>query len=103
MGGLLNRANRKLAQSTVRALDIGPGSTVLEIGFGGGNGISAVLSLADTITIHGIDISPVMLQLVRNVFRQEIAEGRVQVQLADVAKLPFGDAMFDRVFAVNNI
>lgn len=103
MGRLINRASRRLAENSVRLLDIGPGDKVLEIGFGGGAGLAGALAAASGGKVYGIDISLSMVEQVQGRFRREIEDGRLQVRIGDVSKLPFESETFDRVFAVNNI
>jgi SAM-dependent methyltransferase len=50
-----------------------------------------------------VDFSPEMVREAERHFRLEIANGRLRVQLGDIAALPFASATFDRVFTINTI
>jgi SAM-dependent methyltransferase len=50
--------------------------------------------------VHGIDYSPASADVARRLNAPEIAAGRVQIQQASVSALPFADAAFDAVTAV---
>ena len=103
MGRLINRASRSLIVNTVTALDIQPGMSVLEIGFGGGAGLELALAAVGHGQVFGIDISRTMVEFARRRFARQISDGRLQVAEGSVSALPFPERMFDRVFAINNI
>jgi ubiquinone/menaquinone biosynthesis C-methylase UbiE len=75
----------------------------LEIGFGGGSALSRLVKCASSGIIAGVDISPEMVRRAERKFGSEILVGRLQVQVGDVSKLPFGAGAFDRVFTINTI
>lgn len=56
-----------------------------------------------TGVVCGVDFSPEMVREAERRFRREIANGRVRVQLGDIAALPFASATFDRVLTINTI
>ncbi len=99
----MNRVNRRITESALELLEIRPDDQVLEIGFGGGIGLRAVLQRLAAGTITGIDLSPDMVRNAERRFNREICNGRVRVQIGDIACLPYPDAAFDRVFSVNTI
>ncbi len=103
MSRLLNRGNAKLVDTTLALLEIRPEHHVLEIGFGGGYALSRLTRSAGSRLIVGVELSPEMLRGAERRFRRAIAAGRLHVQLADVAGLPFPPASFDRVFTINTI
>ncbi len=99
----MNRGNRRITERALELLEIRPGDQVLEIGFGGGFGLRAVLQRLATGAITGIDLSPDMVRSAERRFRREICNGRMGVQIGDIARLPYPDAAFDRVFSINTI
>lgn len=103
MGRFLNRVNERIVEETIALLKVEPEHQVLEVGFGGGSGLRRIARQATTGVIRGVDLSPEMIAHAKRRFRREIAAGRLQVQLGDVAHLPFPDAEFDRVFTINTI
>ena len=71
-----------------RVLDLPRGRDVLEVGCGGGSGLSALRTLLAPRRLVGIDIDRAALTRVRD----------AEVHVADVRALPFADASFDLVF-----
>jgi ubiquinone/menaquinone biosynthesis C-methylase UbiE len=104
LGGLvMARMNREAAVWVIGLLDIRPTDRILEIGFGPGVGIQLLAERASAGRVSGIDASPVMLEqaVARN--REAIGTGRVQLQLGAADRLPFADASFDKVMAINSM
>ena len=75
---------------------------VLEIGYGPGTAIPLIAARARNGTVTGVDASARMLTQASRRTRRLIAEGRVSLHKAPAASMPFADASFDRVLAVNN-
>lgn len=82
-----------------RALELQPGESVLEIGFGTGN---SLLDFAERVgpdgTVAGIDISPRMRAVAENKLRSTNLLGRVTLRISDARQLPYEDGEFDAVF-----
>lgn len=77
--------------------DVAPPARVLDVGTGTG---VAALALADwfpSAEVTGVDLSPAMLA------EAERKGGRVRFEVADAARLPFGDESFDLVVLMNAI
>ncbi|MEH2509339.1 ubiquinone/menaquinone biosynthesis C-methylase UbiE [Nitrobacteraceae bacterium AZCC 1564] len=102
-GRLMARTNRGCAAWVAECLALTPQERVLEIGFGPGEGVAAVLAAAPTAQIAGVDPSPVMLAMARRRNRAAVAAGRVSLVEGAAEHLPFGDASFDAVFAINSL
>lgn len=100
---LLNRMNMSIVESTIARTRLEPHYHLLEIGFGGGAALALIAKRLTTGVVTGVDFSPEMVREAEHHFRHEIAIGRIRVQLGDIAALPFGPAMFDRVFSINTI
>jgi ubiquinone/menaquinone biosynthesis C-methylase UbiE len=100
---MLNRMNTAVVDSTLSRLALQPDLDVLEIGFGGGSGLALVSKRLTAGVVTGVDFSPEMVQEAERRFRTQIADGRVRVQLGDIAALPFASASFDRVYTINTI
>jgi ubiquinone/menaquinone biosynthesis C-methylase UbiE len=76
-------------------------SDVLEVGFGPGMDVRRVALLAPRARVTGIDRSEEMLRQARRRNAAGIASGRVSLHAGPADALPFGDASFDRAFAIN--
>jgi ubiquinone/menaquinone biosynthesis C-methylase UbiE len=102
MAPILNRANRPINQRAVERLKMASSDSVLEIGFGGGIALSAILARTEEF-VAGIEISAPMLDHGRRRFRDEIEAGRLELREGTVAEIPYEDARFDRVLSVQTI
>ena len=70
---------------------------VLEVGCGGGAGLSLLLSRFGAAYVEGVDLDPRQVACARKrLMRKD--EGRVAVGVARVEQLPFEQASFDAVF-----
>ena len=102
LGRLLNRTSRGINAKVLRMLDVQPGDDVLEVGFGGGSLIAAILR-AGASRVIGVDLSEAMVARGRRRFRREIAAGRARLLAGSVERLPIGDAVADKACSLNTI
>ena len=100
VGWVMAVKNTAMNRAAVTALDLTPSDRVLEIGCGPGVALTMVDSRAAYAA--GLDHSPVMVAQATWRNRRAIAEGRIAVVEASVARLPFPEADFDKVFTVNS-
>lgn len=100
---VLNVVNRPINRWAVSALELDGSEDVLDVGFGGGVGISLVLDRLSTGRLTGIEISEEMLRRGREQFVDEIGRGVLRLLKASVDAVPLADDSFDRVYTVNTI
>jgi ubiquinone/menaquinone biosynthesis C-methylase UbiE len=81
-------------------ISIGKQSTILDVGCGGGRTVSKLAALATEGKVYGIDFSSESVAFATRLNRDWIDAGRVEILEASVSQLPFPDAMFDLVTAV---
>ncbi|XP_061184198.1 uncharacterized methyltransferase YdaC-like [Saccostrea echinata] len=95
--------NRYLEKNAVDVCKISKDDIVLEVGFGPGIGLKeAHMKIKDGKgKVYGVEISQAMLKKASHSLQTEIKAGKVELILADVAKLPFKSDMFDHVFHCN--
>jgi len=74
----------------------------LDCGCGGGANIKRLLSMTSG-KVFGVDFSKVAVAETKKTNKSEVKNGRCQVFLADVKKLPFESAKFDVVTAFETI
>jgi ubiquinone/menaquinone biosynthesis C-methylase UbiE len=103
VGEMLNRVNAGITAAVYRSLRLEARDRVLEIGFGNGKLLPALLSCADDLSYAGVDIAETMVGEASAFNADLIAGGRASFRLASAEALPFADASFDKVFAVNVI
>jgi SAM-dependent methyltransferase len=97
---LMNRRHSAVTDWGLSHVEIEPQFAILDVGCGGGRTIDKLATLASAGRVSGIDISNQSIAVSRKTNAKWIAAGRVDIQQAAVSKLPFTDAQFDLVTAV---
>jgi SAM-dependent methyltransferase len=95
--------NGSINESTLSALDLESDDSVLEVGFGPGHLMSAMVPLVPAGSVSGVDFSTDMVAVCAKRLRGAVQDGRVELQCADAASLPYGDARFTKACTVNTI
>src|SRR5260370_34501716 len=103
VGERLNRVNADITAAVYRRLQLRPSDRVLEIGFGNGKLLTALLACADDLTYVGVDISETMVTEAIAFNAELVATGQASFRLAPAEAIPCPDQSFDKVFAVNVI
>ena len=98
--GRMNLSHASLTDWGLEQVRIEPSFTMLDVGCGGGRTISVLAERAPAGRVYGVDFSQASVEASRDTNRDAVAAGRVEIQQASVSKLPFTDAMFDLVTAV---
>lgn len=101
VGRILNRRNEDVVLAAVDAAGAGADSTVVDIGFGGGVGLRALLAVSDHV--HGVEVSTTMIDAARTAFADSIEYGRLTLHEAPMDALPFDDAAVDAIVSTNTI
>lgn len=96
----MNLSHGTMTSWALQQLAIPAGAVVLDIGCGGGSTIHKLAAMAPQGRVVGIDYSPASVAISRQTNAREVEAGRVQIELGSVAALPFADATFDCVTAV---
>jgi ubiquinone/menaquinone biosynthesis C-methylase UbiE len=102
-GAVMARMNRDMEHAAIDELDPAPGSTVLSIGFGPGVGIAALVRRLPEGQLAGIDPSSAMVDQALRRNRRAVDTGQVTVACATAESIPWPDAVFTGVLAVNSI
>jgi ubiquinone/menaquinone biosynthesis C-methylase UbiE len=74
--------------------------TILDVGCGGGRTIDKLAAIATQCKVYGVDYSEESVSASKRTNARWIDMGRVEIQHGSVSQLPFRDAMFDLVTAV---
>lgn len=101
MTRVLNRGNRQVIEATLGHLDLGPATTFLDVGFGGG----AALELAyrrGVRRLTGVDPSAGAVARLR-ARAGRLAGAELRVETGVVEALPFADGTFDAVASTNTV
>ena len=97
----MNKEHTPLALWNLKHLDIKPDDIVLDVGCGGGININRMAEKAKKI--YGVDYSIESVKLSREVNRDLIGQGKVEVLEGDVQSLPFEDNTFDIITAFETV
>ena len=96
---LTGESEKKFKDIGLQFLNIQPGETVLEIGFGTGKTLLPLArSVGETGKVYGLDISRGMLEVAGNRLRKAGLSGRVELKCGDATALAFPDQSFEAVF-----
>lgn len=94
---MMRRGNAPLNLWMVELLAVEPADRILEVGFGPGVALAALLARASKGWVAGVDVSDAMVRQARSRHGAAIAAGRLEVHQGDATALTFADATFDKV------
>jgi SAM-dependent methyltransferase len=104
VGTMLNRTNRGMIAAAVDALELKPGATGADLGFGGGVGLALLQARVGPYGhVLGVDLSPTMVRRASGQFDREIAAGRMRLQQGLLTQLPLEAGSVDGAITVNTI
>lgn len=96
----MNASHSPLTDWGLGHVRIEPGWTILDVGCGGGRTIAKLAAVATGGKVSGVDYSGESVRVASGLNADAIRAGRVEIRRASVSKLPFPDATFDLVTAV---
>lgn len=96
----MNFGHARLTAWGLTHVTVGPRTRILDIGCGGGRTIQTMAAMATDGHIDGIDYSAASVAVARETNAALIESGRVSIQQGSVSHLPFPDAGFDLITAV---
>jgi ubiquinone/menaquinone biosynthesis C-methylase UbiE len=102
-GAIMARMNVDFGTWVAGLLEVGPGDSVLEVGFGPGAVVRRLSEMAPNVRVSGVDPSREMVEQARARNAAAIRSGRVDLRLGSVADLPFDAESFDKALAVNSM
>ncbi|QSH40585.1 class I SAM-dependent methyltransferase [Lentisphaerota bacterium ZTH] len=103
VGKRMNVHHEPLREWGLSNLEINPELNILDIGCGGGHAVKRLHELYPAAKISGIDHSPDMVELTREVNAQAVEEGAVDLLVGSVSKLPFPDEYFELAVAMETV
>lgn len=96
---LSERSERPMRQAGLKMLDLVPGESVLEIGFGTGHCLVDLARAAGKSgKVFGVDLSENMIARTRRLLDQEGLSARVRLACCDAEFLPFASGRMDALF-----
>ncbi|MFZ0622866.1 MAG: class I SAM-dependent methyltransferase [Pseudolabrys sp.] len=98
---LMNRHNARMSAFAIQQLQLEPADHVLEIGFGGGVTLPALLNAAAFTA--GVDRSSDVIDWAQRHFNKAIKAGRAEFREGNVESLPFERTTFDKTCTVNTV
>jgi SAM-dependent methyltransferase len=96
----MNISHSKLTDWGLQHVSIAPHFTILDVGCGGGRTVSKLAALAQQGKVFGVDFSDASVAASKKTSARWIADGRVEIREGSVSHLPFPDATFDLVTAI---
>lgn len=96
----MNASHSRLTDWGLQHVSIESHYTILDVGCGGGRTVSKLAATATPGKVFGVDYSEESVAATIRTNAQRIDLGRVEVRHWSVSQLPFPDAMFDLVTAV---
>jgi ubiquinone/menaquinone biosynthesis C-methylase UbiE len=101
VGRVMATSNAARSRWVLAQLGLEPPHHVLEVGFGPGVDIERAAERVKEGIVAGVDHSPTMLKMASARNAAAIDAGRVHLEVASVARLPFFNQTFDRIFSIN--
>lgn len=99
----LGSINRDGNAMLVASLALGPDDQVLEVGCGLATMAPAIVAAAPGIRYTGLDRSPTMVDAARDRHDAFVLSSQVRFECAEVERMPFAGASFDKVFSAGVI
>ncbi len=99
-GNLMAVQHRSLTEWTIEHMDVRGRHRVLDVGCGGGMAVKLLSRRAAQGFVAGVDYSMAMVEQAVRRNLPTIARGRVEVRHGDCSQLPYDDASFDQVCAI---
>lgn len=103
MGERLNSSNQGINRQAIACLKLKAGERVLELGPGNGAFVPELLAQAPELHYTGLDWSAEMVAEGLRLNAEAVAAGQARFLEGDSAQLPFADASFHHVLAVNTL
>jgi ubiquinone/menaquinone biosynthesis C-methylase UbiE len=96
----MNSGHSKLTDWGLEHVSIENHHTILDVGCGGGRTINKLAAIATKGKVYGVDYSEESVAATKRTNARWIDLGRVEIRHGSVSQLPFPDATFDLVTAV---
>jgi ubiquinone/menaquinone biosynthesis C-methylase UbiE len=96
----MNSRHSRVTDWGLSHVKVGARDIVLDVGCGGGRTVAKLAAAAPDGKVYGVDHSEASLTVDRKNNAKQIAAGHIEIRSGSVSQLPFPDAMFDLISAV---
>jgi len=93
----MNRSHAELARWGISHLSIAEDYKILDIGCGGGANVNSFAKMVPQGKVIGIDYSEASVKMSKDLNKEWISKGRVEIFQESVSQLPFAENKFDLV------
>ncbi len=93
----MNKGHASLAVWGLSNIKLRADMKILDVGCGGGANINSFAKIVTNGKVFGIDYSPTSVEVSKEVNKEYLHEGRVEIHHGSVSALPFDENMFDLV------
>jgi ubiquinone/menaquinone biosynthesis C-methylase UbiE len=93
----MNKGHASLAEWGLSNIKLRADMKILDIGCGGGANINSFARIITNGLVFGIDYSPTSVEVSKEVNKEFINSGRVEIHHSSVSELPFDENTFDLV------
>lgn len=100
IGHVMTVQHKSLTVWTIGQMGIGSTDRILDIGSGSGMALKLMSAKADRGTLAGLDYSPEMVKQANWRNAAAVRAGRVEIRQGNAMELPYPDASFDHVTAI---
>lgn len=97
---IMNMSHSSVTDWGLRHVQVAQDFTILDVGCGGGRTIQKLAAMASEGKVYGVDYAAGSVAASRSKNAELIRAGRVEIKEGTVSELPFADASFDLVTAV---
>jgi ubiquinone/menaquinone biosynthesis C-methylase UbiE len=99
----LEKINVRMNALALECLSLRDGDKVLEVGFGSGSLLDAILKTGKCHQLAGLELSHEMITFVNKRLAAPIHKGALQLAHGQIENLPFSAASFSKVVSVNTL
>ena len=93
----MNKGHAALAEWGLSNIKLNADMKILDVGCGGGANINSFAKIVTNGKVFGIDYSPTSVEVSKEVNKEFLDEGRVEIHHGSVSALPFDENTFDLV------
>ena len=98
----MNVSHSDLTDWALGLIDFGVSDHVLDVGCGGGAALKKISGIVSSGYLYGVDHSALSVSLTEKNNADIIKEGRMNILKSSVEKLPFLNAIFDKIITVES-